>query len=99
MSKLKCPDIDYEKEAEILKALGHPKRLRIAAGISCNNCSVNDMVDYLGLPQSTVSQHLGVLRHAGVIRPEKHGFSVCYRVMDDKVMKMIELFTQMKREG
>ena len=93
MNDLKCPEIDYEKYAEILKALGHPVRLKIAAGVMCNKCSVNDIVAHLLLPQSTVSQHLGVLRHAGILYPEKHGVSVCYRISNQKAADIIKILT------
>ncbi|HPJ71838.1 MAG TPA: metalloregulator ArsR/SmtB family transcription factor, partial [bacterium] len=47
---------------ELLKALGHPVRLKIVDGLMSHSCNVGEIVDGLGLPQSTVSQHLAVLR-------------------------------------
>ena len=47
--------IDFEKDSEILKALGNPVRLKITAGlINREECNVNKIVDELQLPQSTV---------------------------------------------
>lgn len=87
--------LDYEKKSELLKALGHPVRLRIVEGLLSNSeCNVNDMVVRLGLPQSTVSQHLSILRHRGIIAPRKEGVQVCYRVIDDKVKDLIKLFSK-----
>jgi DNA-binding transcriptional ArsR family regulator len=88
---MKQPEIDYEKESELLKALGHPVRLKISAGILFNECNVNKIVEHLGLPQSTVSQHLGVLRKAGVIYPEKDGVTTCYKIADERIAKIIKL--------
>lgn len=87
--------LDYGKKSEILKALGHPVRLRIVEGlISSCECNVNDMVGKLGLPQSTVSQHLSILRHRGIIAPRKEGVQVCYRVVDEKVKDLIKIFSK-----
>jgi DNA-binding transcriptional ArsR family regulator len=88
---MKQPEINYEKESEMMKALGHPVRLKIAAGVLLNECNVNKIVEHLGLPQSTVSQHLGVLRKAGIIYPEKEGVSTCYKIADDRIAMIIKL--------
>ena len=79
-----------EHEAAIYRALGHPVRLAIARGLLKNECNVNKIVDRLGLPQSSVSQHLGVLKSAGVIKGERKGTMICYRVVDDLVRKILE---------
>ncbi|OGC12220.1 transcriptional regulator [candidate division WOR-1 bacterium RIFOXYA12_FULL_52_29] len=80
-----------EKRAELLKALGHPARLAIVRGLLGSECNVNKMVNGLGLPQSTVSQHLNVLKAAGVIKGERRGVKVCYRVVDQFVKKVLEI--------
>ena len=83
--------IDYHKDSGILKTLGHPIRLKIIEGlINSGDCSVGDIVKRLKMPQSTVSQHLALLRHKGIIAPKKDGVRTCYQVVDDRVVKMIE---------
>ncbi len=47
------------------------------------------MVEKLGLPQSTVSQQLSILRSRGIIAPEKDGVRTCYRVVDARVHEII----------
>lgn len=83
--------IDYEKDSEILKALGHPIRLKIVAGLINNECNVNKIVETLKIPQSTASQHLGILKNKGIISPRKKGVITCYRVVDKKVLETIAL--------
>jgi len=81
-----------EHMSELFKALGHPARLAIVTGLmkkGNDGCNVTTMVEKLGLPQSTVSQHLTVLRHAGIIEPEKNGVKTCYRVVDKDVLKIL----------
>jgi len=80
-----------EEAARILKALGHPARLLMAKGLMANECHVDKIVKRLKLPQSTVSQHLGVLKSAGIIKGERRGVKVCYRVVDPLAQKLLEL--------
>ncbi len=87
--------IDFQKDSEILKALGHPIRLRMIVGlIKHDECNVNMMVDELNIPQSTVSQHLGVLKNRGIIHPRKEGVKTCYSVIDNRVREIIEILTK-----
>jgi ArsR family transcriptional regulator len=65
--------------AHLAKAIGHPVRVRILRLLaSRNSCVCGDIVDELPLAQSTVSQHLKVLKEAGLIRGEIDGPRVCY---------------------
>ena len=68
-----------EMLAELAKALGHPVRaeiVRVLAGQE--SCQYGDLADRLPLAKSTVSQHLRVLREAGLVRGEVDGPRVCY---------------------
>jgi len=68
-----------EELATFAKALGHPIRVRILRLLILKNaCICSDIVDELPLAQSTVSQHLKVLKDAGLIRGEIEGRNVCY---------------------
>lgn len=85
--------IDYRKDSEILKTLGHPLRLKILEGLISNeDCNVGDIVKRLKMPQSTVSQHLALLRHKGIIAPKKQGVKTCYKVIDKRVNEMLAIF-------
>ena len=48
--------ISFDREAEILKVLGHPVRLKIVAGLMSQSCNVKKIWECLELPQATVSQ-------------------------------------------
>ena len=67
------------KLAALAKALGHPARLGIIKMLherqSCIGC---DIVEVIGLAQSTISEHLRILKEAGVITGEIEGPRVCY---------------------
>ncbi len=87
--------MDYIFESAVLKALGHPVRLKIVDGLlSGKECNVNTMVKNLKLPQSTVSQHLGILKNSGIISYKKDGVSTCYRVVNDNVKKIIAILNK-----
>lgn len=65
----------------LAKALGHPARVQIVRLLVRRvSCVCGDIVDELPLAQSTVSQHLKVLKEAGLIRGEVDGPRVCYCV-------------------
>lgn len=67
--------------AVLAKAIAHPARVQIMRILARKtNCVCGDIVDELPLAQSTVSQHLKVLKEAGLIRGEVDGPRVCYCV-------------------
>jgi DNA-binding transcriptional ArsR family regulator len=72
-------DAADEELAALCKALGHPARVKIVRLlVSKDACICGDIVDELPLAQSTVSQHLKVLKDAGLIRGDVDGQKVCY---------------------
>jgi len=78
-------------QAELLKALGHPTRFCIVEGLLKGACNVSKMVECLNVPQPTISQHLNVLKAAGIIKGERKATEVCYSVVDEKAKKVVAL--------
>jgi DNA-binding transcriptional ArsR family regulator len=63
----------------LAKALGHPARVQILRLLTRrSSCVCGDIVDEMPLAQSTVSQHLKILKEAGLIRGDVDGPRVCY---------------------
>ncbi|MBN1409984.1 MAG: winged helix-turn-helix transcriptional regulator [Spirochaetales bacterium] len=81
----------YEEFSEKLKAMGHPVRLQIISGVIKNECNVSQIQANLGLPQSTISQHLQILKSNKIIKGRREGTRVCYQVIDENVKKIIKL--------
>ena len=78
--------------ATLAKALGHPARVQIVRFLlSRDSCMCGDIVDHLPLAQSTVSQHLKMLKESGLIRGTIDGPRVCYCVEP----KVLERFKQL----
>ncbi len=73
---------DADEELAVLaKAVGHPARVQILRLLVRREaCICGDIVDELPLAQSTVSQHLKVLKEAGLVRGDIDGPRVCYCV-------------------
>ena len=72
------PEAD-EELAALAKAIGHPARIQILRLLTDRTtCVCGDIVDELPLAQSTVSQHLKVLKEVGLIRGEVDGPRICY---------------------
>ncbi len=76
----------YQLQAEVLKTLASPRRLEILHRLAEGPCEVGRLADELGLSQPNVSQHLAVLRSAGVVEAERDGREVRYRLADPDVM-------------
>jgi len=76
---------DLSAEANVLKAAADPHRLRILATLTRakDDVCVCDFTDGLPLNQPTVSHHLRILREAGLVRCERRGTWVHYRLAED----------------
>ncbi|RMF19235.1 MAG: ArsR family transcriptional regulator [Candidatus Dadabacteria bacterium] len=80
---------DWQSSGQLLKVLGHPIRLQIVSGLLSGACNVGHIWHCLCLPQPTVSQHLRVLRAAGVVVAHRHGKEVVYEVTDPRVPELL----------
>lgn len=80
---------NFNNEAEIMKVLGHPIRLKIVAGLCTNECNVKHIWECLSLPQATVSQHLALLKNKGIIEGKRDGVEVHYSVINPLARKLI----------
>lgn len=79
----------FDREAEILKVLGHPVRLKIVAGLMSQSCNVKKIWECLGLPQATVSQHLALLKNKGIIAGRRDGVEVYYEVVSPQAREVV----------
>lgn len=87
----------YRDIAEVLKVIAHPVRLCILRGLLENGeCNVTHMQSCLGIPQSTVSQHLQKLRSAGLIEGDRNGLEITYKVCDGKIHLLMEAILNFK---
>ena len=71
--------LDDEAFSSICKALAHPARIRILSFLKkMNQCMCGEIVEIMPLAQSTVSQHLKILKNSGLVKGEIEGPRTCY---------------------
>ncbi|MFN3134141.1 MAG: ArsR/SmtB family transcription factor [Candidatus Kryptonium sp.] len=92
----KLKDLDFTEEAEILKILGHPMRLKIICGIIEQDLCVGDIGGCLEEPQPKISQHLALLRAKGIVKAERDGLNIKYRVVHPLVIKIAKILEKEK---
>lgn len=84
----------FELHAELLKALAHPRRLEIVQLLRDQELSVTDIYEMLDLPQANISQHLMILRDAGVVTTTREGKQVLYRLANSKIIEASDLLRE-----
>jgi ArsR family transcriptional regulator, zinc-responsive transcriptional repressor len=74
---------------DLLRALAAPVRIAIVLQLLEADRCVHDLVDALGVAQPLISQHLRVLKSAGVVRGERRGREVVYSLVDDHLAHIV----------
>jgi DNA-binding transcriptional ArsR family regulator len=76
--------------AERLRVLGQPLRIKLVDRIAIRETRVQELVEALGTTQQNISQHLGILRRAGIVAREKQGTRVRYQLADPSILPILE---------
>ncbi|BBD81222.1 ArsR/SmtB family transcription factor [Aerosticca soli] len=91
------PPLDPERMAAqageavaVLKALGHPGRLLVLCQLTQGERAVGELAQALQMGQSTVSQHLALLRREGLVSGRRAAQSVLYRIRDPRVQALMQ---------
>lgn len=82
-------------QAGILKAMGHPTRVRIVDSLRGGERCVCEIVVELQLEQANISQHLAVLRRAGILVMRREGVMVMYRVRCPQMFQVLDILREM----
>lgn len=80
----------FTAESKLLKALAHPKRLEIVQLLHDQELNVSEILKMLSLPQANVSQHLMILREAGLLTAQKSGKQIIYKIADPRFLKAVD---------
>ena len=80
---------DFRKGADIFKSLANVSRLMIVNALGEGERCVADLTALVGLDTSTVSKHLTVLRHAGILVDERRGTQVFYSLRTPCVLSIL----------
>lgn len=81
----------YQVKADFFKTLAHPARIRVLELLRQGERSVGDLIPEVGLEASHLSQQLGVMRRANVLRCRKVGATVLYSVTDPRIFDLLEV--------
>jgi DNA-binding transcriptional ArsR family regulator len=90
-------DIDRERYAAVGRALADPKRLCVLESLAIGELSVSDLSNRVGCQVPNMSQHLAVLRRAGLVTSRRDGNTILYRLTDDRVLEAYRLIQDIAR--
>ena len=90
-AKVEINNEKLQEAAEILRAINHKLRMRILEFIDQNEkINVNKIYNTLNLEQSITSQHLRILRKAGIVETQRDGKFIYYKINYDRVNQSIK---------
>jgi ArsR family transcriptional regulator len=92
-----APEFLRDRSAAIAKALADAKRLCVLERLAEGERSVSDLSRDVGCQVPNMSQHLAVLRSAGIVASRREGSTVFYRLADPKVLEVYRLLQQVAR--
>ncbi|WP_084457711.1 ArsR/SmtB family transcription factor [Desulfocurvus vexinensis] len=89
---------DAGELALLCKALAHPARVRIVDHLArAGRCICGEIVEIMPLAQSTVSQHLKILKECGLVQGEIEGPRTCYCLDAGRLARFVQLATALER--
>ncbi|MDQ2673933.1 MAG: metalloregulator ArsR/SmtB family transcription factor [Chloroflexota bacterium] len=94
MTLAPATDADRIRAAAIARALADPKRLCVVERLAGGERSVSDLSRDIGCQVPNMSQHLSVLRSAGLVVSRRDGSTVFYRLADERVLDAYRLLQQ-----
>jgi ArsR family transcriptional regulator len=88
---------EYQRTAVVGRALADPKRLCVLESLAQGEISVSDLSTRVGCQVPNMSQHLAVLRAAGLVTTRRDGSTVYYRLADPRVLEAFRLIQSIAR--
>jgi len=88
------PKDDSSEAAKILKALAHPARIRLMRRLASEECCVSEVEKCLRISQPNVSQHLRILKSAGLIAGTRRERRICYRIADERARAILGILSK-----
>lgn len=82
----------------ICQALADPRRIQILYALDESRRHVSAIAEALGVPQSTVSRHLALLRQRGLVAAEREGAAVYYYLSDPRIIQILDTMRQLLRD-
>jgi ArsR family transcriptional regulator len=90
-------DTERQRSAVVARALGDPKRLCVLESLAGGEASVGELATRVSCQVPNMSQHLAVLRSAGLVTTRREGNTVYYRLVDPKILEACKLLQTIAR--
>jgi ArsR family transcriptional regulator len=97
IENLLSTDEDRNRFAAVARALGDPKRLCVLESLAGGEASVGELAVRVSCQVPNMSQHLAVLRSAGLVAARRDGSTVYYRLVDPKVLEVYKVLQTIAR--
>lgn len=81
----------HEKLAKKFRVLGHPIRIKLLEDLMKKECCVGEIQKCLSVSQPNTSQHLKILKEAGIIEARREKNKICYRIADKAVVQTFKI--------
>jgi ArsR family transcriptional regulator len=94
---LESTDEDRNRFAAVARALGDPKRLCVLESLAGGEASVGELATRVSCQVPNMSQHLAVLRSAGLVAARRDGSTVYYRLADPRVLEAYKVLQAIAR--
>ena len=94
---LPSTELDRQRFAAVGRALADPKRLCVLETLAAGERSVGELSRQVGCQIPNMSQHLAVLRQAGLVATRRDGSTVYYRLADRRVLEAYTLIQRIAR--
>lgn len=88
--ELTMKEENIERASKVLKAMGHPLRLKILCIIGDEELPVMDIVSKVGTTQSNISQHIDILREKDIIVSRREGSKILCKVKDLQILSLLK---------
>ncbi len=79
----------YRMKAEFFKTLGHPARIRVLELLAVRDHTVGEMRGDVGIEPANLSQHLAILRRAGLVTAHRDGLAVSYQLASPQIAELL----------
>lgn len=95
--ELESAEAGYQRTAVVGRALADPKRLCVLESLAEGELSVSELSTRVGCQVPNMSQHLAVLRSAGLVATRREGSTIYYRLSDPRVLEAYQLLQSIAR--
>jgi len=77
----------YQLHAAVCRTLAHPRRIEIIDRLQMKEMNAGELAEVMKISSANLSQHLGILRHQGIVETRRDGARIFYRISNPKVIQ------------